>query len=122
MIRIGECETKVRPGFVTLVPPGIETEYEFVERSSHLCAHFSFDMNADDCESILRSEFEGLENSAFLLQLRINLTWDVAAFSRLITAMEACALAHEEASTLPRWIAEGFWYYGYFVREWFRMN
>ena len=51
VIRIGDCETKVRPGYATLVPPGIETEYEFVERSSHLCAHFSFD--ADSLESVI---------------------------------------------------------------------
>jgi len=75
-------------------------------------------MNSDEYEVILRAEFEGVDDTTFLLQLRINLTWDAAAFSKLITAMEACAIAHEEVSSLPRWIAEGFWYYGYFVQEW----
>ena len=74
-------------------------------------------MNPNKYEPLLRSEFQESSNS-FLLQLRCSFTWDRAAFSRLISAMEACAAAHEGVSTLPRWIAEGFWYYGYFVQEW----
>lgn len=74
-------------------------------------------MNSDDYEPRLRAEFVEAEHS-FLLQLRCELTWNTAAFSRLIVAMEACASAHAGTDTLPRWVAEGFWYYSYFVKEW----
>jgi hypothetical protein len=73
-------------------------------------------MESDEYEPVLRSEFSADEGS-FLLQLRCDLTWDAAAFSRLIGAMEACAAVHADASTLPRWMAEGFWFCSWFVPE-----
>lgn len=74
-------------------------------------------MNPEDYESILRAEFDA-EDGSFLIQLRCDLTWDRAAFSRLVAAMEACAGQHEGCSTLPRWIAEGFWYCSHFIADW----
>ena len=68
-------------------------------------------------EAVLRAELEGREGS-FLAMLRSGMTWDKAAFSRLVEAMEAGAVAHEKASALPRWAAEGFWHAGRFVRDW----
>lgn len=78
-------------------------------------------MNESDYEVALRSEFDA-EPGSFLLQLRTDLTWDTVAFSRLVSCMEACAAAHVGVSALPRWIAEGFWFCGYFVQEWSSHN
>lgn len=74
-------------------------------------------MNAHDYEPILRAEFAA-EPNTFLIRLRCELVWDRVAFSRLVSCMEACAVAHVGVPALPRWIAEGFWYCGYFVQEW----
>lgn len=73
----------------------------------------------DDYEATLRSEFDA-EDGSFLLQLRCDLEWDREAFARLVTAMEACAAAHAGRETIERWVAEGFWYVGWFVPEWSR--
>jgi hypothetical protein len=70
----------------------------------------------DDFEPILRREFDAEEGS-FLLQLRCDLVWDKAAFSRLVAAMEKCAVGHEGRQVIARWIAEGFWYLEKFVPE-----
>jgi hypothetical protein len=32
--------------------------------------------------------------------------------------MEACAAAHEGRESLERWVADGFWYVGWFVPQW----
>jgi hypothetical protein len=71
----------------------------------------------EDDESILRREFEA-EDGSFLIQLRCELTWDKVAFSRLILAMEQCAVARQGKDVLERWIAEGFWYLEKFAQEW----
>ena len=68
-------------------------------------------------ESQLRAEFDA-EPGSFLARLRGEVTWDTAAFSRLISCMEGCATAYAGATSLPRWIAEGFWFCSYFVKEW----
>jgi hypothetical protein len=70
----------------------------------------------DDYKSILRREFDA-EKASFLLQLR-GLVWDKAAFSRLVLAMEQCAVAHEGQNAIERWIAKGFWYVEWFSKEW----
>jgi hypothetical protein len=85
---------------------------------------------ADDYVSILAHEFSAGEGS-FLLQLRVYLTWDKAAFTRLTQAMLSCCQAYDarerraahvgsgaDTTPLPRWLAEGFWYVGPFVRDW----
>jgi hypothetical protein len=71
----------------------------------------------EDFKPILRREFNAEEGS-FLLQLRCSLVWDKAAFSRLVQAMEKCAVANKGAKKIDRWIAEGFWYLETFVPEW----
>jgi hypothetical protein len=84
----------------------------------------------DDYSAVLVHEFSADEGS-FLLQLRVQLTWDKAAFTRLTEAMLACGQAYDaharraagigygaDATPLPRWLAEGFWYLGTFVQEW----
>lgn len=66
-------------------------------------------MNEANFEPILRAEFHAEEGS-FLLRLRTEFFWDKTAFSRLITAMEACAAFYADSEVLPRWVAEGFWF------------
>lgn len=68
-------------------------------------------------QDILRHEFEAGEGS-FLIQLRSDLKWDKAAFTRMTQEMRDCAAAHEGCETIERWIAEGFWYVEGFVRDW----
>lgn len=76
----------------------------------------------ENWETVLKHELghedEGNGGGSFLLRLRCDLEWDRAAFTRLIDAMQSCAKAHEGCDTLPRWIAEGFWFVSYFVKEW----
>jgi hypothetical protein len=85
---------------------------------------------ADDYSSVLAHEFSAGEGSA-LLQLRVHLIWDKVAFARLTDAMLACCKvynAHDrrvagvgygaDVTPLPRWLADGLWYVGWFVRDW----
>ena len=65
----------------------------------------------------LRHEFEAGEGS-FLIQLRPDLVWDRAAFSRMTEAMHACAVDLERSDARERWLAEFFWFLSSFVREW----
>ena len=48
MLRLDGCALPLRPGCVSLIPPGIEIEYDFGERATHLCAHFTLPDGADD--------------------------------------------------------------------------
>ena len=66
---------------------------------------------------VLQVEFEGGDGS-FLVQLRIGLSWDVAAFNRLTRAMLEVVEARDPADPIPRWLAEGYWYLDWYVREW----
>lgn len=70
-----------------------------------------------DTEDVLRQELSA-EPGSFLLQLRCDLHWDREAFERLTNAMMAYARAHEEDEMIPRWVAEGFWYLSWNVKEW----
>ena len=70
-----------------------------------------------DYEPALRHEFEGGDGS-FLLQLRCGPGWDRAAFARLVAAMERCAADHAGRESLPRWVAEGFWFAECFTADW----
>ena len=40
-LRLDGCALPLRPGCVSLIPPGVEIEYDFGERAAHLCAHFT---------------------------------------------------------------------------------
>jgi hypothetical protein len=71
----------------------------------------------EDYAAVLRREFAAEEGS-FLLKLRCELEWDREAFSRLVGAMEQCAVAHEGRQEIERWVANGFWYLERFVPEW----
>ncbi len=71
----------------------------------------------DDWQRILRSEFDAAEGS-FLLSLRCKLAWDVDAFDRLTSAMEACCRAKAGEELVERWVAEGFWYLSWFGKDW----
>jgi hypothetical protein len=79
---------------------------------------------SDEWYDILQHEFNVNEGS-FLLQLRCDLIWDKAAFSRLTGAMLDCCKVYDTTNdppttafpgspyydrTVPRWLAEGFWY------------
>jgi hypothetical protein len=70
-----------------------------------------------DYEPILRREFDEEEGS-FMLRLRCELEWDKVAFSRLVRAMERCAVDNSGRQSLERWIAEGFWSLEDFLPEW----
>ena len=79
---------------------------------------------ADEWYSILQHEFNANEGS-FLLQIRCDLVWDRAAFTRLTGAMLECRRAYDtsrhtsrtlfgesayDKDSVPRWLAEGFWF------------
>ena len=66
---------------------------------------------------VLRNEFEAGEGS-FLIQLRPHLEWNKASFSRLVAAMQKCCQEYSDADSLDRWMAQGFWYVPWFVRDW----
>ena len=66
---------------------------------------------------VLRHEFTASDGS-FMIQLRPGLVWDKEAFSRLVTAMEACCKACEGKDSLERWLVQGFWFVSWFVKDW----
>ncbi len=66
---------------------------------------------------VLKEEFEAADGS-FLLQLRIDLRWDVAAFDRVTSAMLEVVKARDPVDPIPRWLAEGYWYLDWYVRKW----
>ena len=68
-------------------------------------------------EEILRSEFDEEEGS-FGLQLRCHLKWDTEAFRRLTGAMYVVAEKQRGVPSIERWIAQGFWYYDHFIKDW----
>lgn len=68
-------------------------------------------------ETSLRAELEGAEGS-FLAKLRVELQWDKDAFNRLADAMHRYLRERDDAGPVPRWIAAGFWYLDWWVREW----
>jgi hypothetical protein len=65
----------------------------------------------------LREELEASDGS-FLLSLRTDLTWDPSAFDRLIAAMLEVVQARDPEEPIPRWMAQGFWFVDWFVKEW----
>ena len=71
----------------------------------------------DDWQGILRSEFDAEEGS-FLRTIRCELAWDVDAFDRLTAAMESCCRVKAGEERIERWLAEGFWYLSWFVKDW----
>ena len=71
----------------------------------------------NDYLKLLRHEFEAGDGS-FLIQLRSDLIWEKASFNRLIAVMQSCCEAFSRSDTLERWMAEGFWYVPWFVRDW----
>ena len=46
-LRLNGCVLPLRPGCVSLIPPGVEIEYDFGERATHLCAHFTLPDDSD---------------------------------------------------------------------------
>jgi hypothetical protein len=65
----------------------------------------------------LRREFEA-EDGSFLLQLRVELMWDPAAFGRMTALMLDVVKSREREAPIPRWLAEGFWLLDWFVKDW----
>ncbi|GAB3660046.1 hypothetical protein GCM10028833_39280 [Glycomyces tarimensis] len=74
-------------------------------------------MLVDEYLETLRREFEAQEGS-FLLQMRCDLKWDRAAFTRLERAMRAVCLRVHGNEKLDRWIAEGFYEMATSVPSW----
>jgi hypothetical protein len=71
----------------------------------------------DQYLTVLRDEFDAEEGS-FLIQMRSDLRWDKVAFTRLIVAMEQCCQAIDEQEKVDRWVAGGFWYVSFTIRDW----
>jgi len=40
-LRLNGTQLQIQPCCISLIPPGVEIEYDFIERSQHLCAHFT---------------------------------------------------------------------------------
>lgn len=76
-------------------------------------------MTTLDTQTTLRRELDGAPGS-FLLKLRRDREWDKAAFDRLTAVMLAHVEARDPDEPIERWIAEGFWYLDWFVRDWSR--
>ena len=70
-----------------------------------------------DSHRQLRAEFDG-EPGSFLITLRCGLMWDKLAFNRLLSEMHNYVAARDPHSSIPTWIAEGYWYVDWFVRSW----
>ncbi len=67
---------------------------------------------------ILNNEFDAGDGS-FLISIRGDMVWDVEAFDRLSGAMaQYCREASGTSAHLERWVAQGFWYVPWFVRDW----
>ncbi len=67
-LRLGDHTLALRPGCVSLIPPGVEIEYDFGERATHLCAHFTLPQGIDEGISVpalqdLGDDFPGLYQS-----------------------------------------------------------
>ena len=71
----------------------------------------------DDYRNILKSEFDA-DDDSFSINLRIQLYWDKKAFARLTNAMKTCCEQEEKSESMERWLAEGFWYFSWFVKDW----
>jgi hypothetical protein len=72
----------------------------------------------DEILDLLRREFSA-DQGTFLLGLRgEGLEWDKAAFSRLEKAMRSACEHFQDSHQLDRWMAEGFYYTSWFVRDW----
>jgi AraC-like DNA-binding protein len=51
-LRVAGQALALRPGCVTLIPPGMDMEYDFGERAAHLCAHFTPPAGTPDTLSV----------------------------------------------------------------------
>ncbi len=65
----------------------------------------------------LQREFSA-QPGTFLSKLRPGFEWDQEAFSRLLEAMQTCCEEQERTPELERWLAEGFWYVSWYVKQW----
>jgi hypothetical protein len=76
------------------------------------------DQHVHEHLDVLRREFEA-DQDTFLLGLRGDrLEWDRAAFSRFEKAMRWACEHFQDGQQLDRWMAEGFYYTSWFVRDW----
>ena len=71
----------------------------------------------DDTFDVLRNEFEAGDGS-FLVKMRVHREWDREVFSRLTAAMLSYCEAHTGDETIERWVAGGFHYLSYAVKDW----
>ena len=70
----------------------------------------------DEWKHILKDEFAGKEGS-FLMTLRGEGKWSKTLFLRLFNAMVECCKANEGDDSIERWIADGFWYLSWYVKQ-----
>jgi len=47
-LRLNGVELRIQPCTISLIPPGVEMEYDFIDRSQHLCAHFTLPDTGDE--------------------------------------------------------------------------
>jgi hypothetical protein len=77
----------------------------------------SLDGQAMSALEDLRREFQA-EESSFLLQLRGEIRWDPVAFGRMTALMLEVVKSRNPEVPIPRWLAEGFWFLDWFVKDW----
>jgi len=76
------------------------------------------DRHVDENLDLLRREFSA-DQGTFLLGLRgEGMEWDKTAFSRFERAMRSACEQFKDSDHLDRWMAEGFYYTAWFVRDW----
>jgi hypothetical protein len=76
------------------------------------------DQHVHEHLDLLRREFEA-DPGTFLFGLRGDrIEWDRAAFSRFEKAMRWACEHFQDGQQLDRWMAEGFYYTSWFVRDW----
>ncbi len=76
-------------------------------------------VDLDTVFSRLRSEHEG-GRETFLTRLRVDLVWDPEALDKLTSTMEDICILLQDAESVPKWVAELFWFAPSFVRAWTR--
>ena len=86
-------------------------------RGGRLTGRWADDAQLDEVVNVLTHEFEAGPGS-FLLELRTGLRWDKPTFTRMVGAMEQLVRERKADEPISRWIAQGFWYCDWFVRDW----
>lgn len=71
----------------------------------------------DDLKSKLLYELQGEKNS-FLISIRVHLEWDHSKLMDVLNLMYKYILNSEVNELLERDVANGFWFFSNFVKDW----